>query len=408
MKHLLIIGLVLPEPNSTAAGKRMLQLIKFFKNENYTISFLSAANNLEYSASLDEWEVRYQKIELNDASFEGVLAQLNPDVVLFDRFVTEEQFGWKVAEICPNAMRILDTEDLHFLRKSRENAFKKGKNPDAELELSDVFKREMASIFRCDLSLIISEYEMYLLQDKFNVSPTILFYLPLFATVTTSEIPEFSRRSNFVSIGNFLHEPNWQTVLKLKQLWPEIKKRIPKAEMHIYGAYCTDKAMQLNNAAQGFLVKGRANSVEDVFHSSKILLAPIPFGAGIKGKLLDAMRLGLPSVTTYWGAEGMNGDLPWNGEICTHNDDFISSAVQLYLDEERWIQAQKNGFELVKKRFDENIFIPLFRLKIQEIYRNLNAHRQKNFLGQILQHHSLQSTKYLGKWIEEKNKKIGA
>ena len=114
--------MVLPEPNSTAAGKRMLQLIDFFLKEKYRISFLSAATNFAFSENLNSIGVEYISIALNDSNFAEKLQVLNPDIVLFDRFVTEEQFGWKVAEICPQAIRILDTEDLHFLRKAREKA----------------------------------------------------------------------------------------------------------------------------------------------------------------------------------------------------------------------------------------------------------------------------------------------
>ena len=90
----------------------------------------------------------------------------------------EEQFGWRVAENCPSAIRILDTIDLHFLRKGREEAYKKSKNYTDEFLINDFTKREIASIYRCDLSLIISEFEMKLLQDKFNINSSLILYLP--------------------------------------------------------------------------------------------------------------------------------------------------------------------------------------------------------------------------------------
>ena len=306
MKHLVIIGTVFPEPNSTAAGKRMLQLIDFFQQEKFKVSFLSAASFSEHSFDLNSKEIEAYTIKLNDSSFENLIAELNPDIVIFDRFASEEQFGWKVSEICPNAVKILDTEDLHFLRKARETAFKQNRKLDDQDLLNDFFKREIASILRCDLSLIISEFEMDLLTEKFKIDKQILYYLPLFAEVKPSSF-SFSERKNFISIGNFLHEPNWQTVLKLKKWWPKIKSKLPEAELYIYGAYATQKALQLHNEREGFLIKGRVENVEKVFSESKVLLAPIPFGAGIKGKLLESMQYGLPNVTSTIGAEGMNG-----------------------------------------------------------------------------------------------------
>lgn len=403
MKHVVIIGTVIPEPNSTAAGKRMLQLIDFFQSENYKVTFLSAASISDFSFDLNSIGVDFHNILLNDSSFEILIKDLNPNVVIFDRFTTEEQFGWKVSEICPGAVRILDTEDLHFLRKARENSFKQNKITEDKDLISDVFKRETASILRCDLSLIISEFEMKLLTEKFKINETILHYLPLFAEIKQAET-SFSERKNFISIGNFLHEPNWQTVLKLKKIWPEIRKRLPEAEMHIYGAYITEKARQLHNVKDKFLIKGRAESVEKIFENARLLLAPIPFGAGIKGKLLDSMVNGLPSVTSTIGAEGMNGSMDWNGHITDDDSDFVKKAVELYNNENEWNKAQQNGYKIIDSRFKKASFLPSFSEKITDLLENIDDHRQRNFLGQILQHHTLQSTKYLGKWIEEKNR----
>lgn len=404
MKNLVIIGKVFPEPNSTAAGSRMIQLMDSFLTQNYQITFLSTASISENSFDLSSKNIQFQNIILNDNSFDELIKNLNPDVVVFDRFTTEEQFGWRVSEQVPNAIKILDTEDLHFLRNAREIAFKQNKILENSDLINDIFKRELASILRCDLSLIISEFEMNLLIEKFKFDENILFYLPLFAEVKKSKTP-FSERKNFISIGNFLHEPNWHTVLQLKKLWKDIKNQLPEAEIHIYGAYATEKVFQLHNEKEGFIIKGRAENVEIIFNTAKVLLAPIPFGAGIKGKLLESMQFGLPNVTSAVGAEAMQGNFDWNGFITDNETEFVEKAVLLYQDENLWRKSQENGFKIIKNRFKKELFEPNFIHKIQEISENLESHRNQNFLGQILQHHTLQSTKYLSKWIEEKNKK---
>ena len=404
MKNLIIIGKVFPEPNSTAAGSRMIQLMDSFLTQNYQITFLSTASISENSFDLSSKNISFQNIVLNDSSFNELIKNLNPDVVVFDRFTTEEQFGWRVSEQVPNAVKVLDTEDLHFLRNAREKAFKENRNLEHSDLINDVFKRELASILRCDLSLIISDFEMNLLIEKYKIDENILFYLPLFGEVKKSETP-FSERKNFISIGNFLHEPNWQTVLQLKKIWKDIKNQLPEAEIHIYGAYASEKVFQLHNEKEGFIIKGRAESVETVFNTAKVLLAPIPFGAGIKGKLLESMQFGLPNVTSAVGAEAMHGNLDWNGFITDNETEFVEKAVLLYQDENLWRKSQENGFKIIKNRFKKELFEPNFIHKIQEISENLESHRNQNFLGQILQHHTLQSTKYLSKWIEEKNSK---
>ena len=404
MKNLVIIGKVFPDPNSTAAGSRMLQLMDLFLAQNYQITFLSTASVSENSFDLSSKNIHFQNIVLNDNSFDELIQKISPEIVIFDRFTTEEQFGWRISKQVPKALKILDTEDLHFLRNAREKAFKQSKNLEHSDLVNDVFKRELASILRCDLSLIISDFEMNLLKKQFRIDEKILFYLPLFAEIKKSKTP-FSERKNFVSIGNFLHEPNWQTVLQLKKIWKNIKKQLPKAEIHIYGAYATEKVFQLHNQKEGFIVKGRAESVETVFNNAKVLLAPIPFGAGIKGKLLESMQFGLPNITSTIGAEAMHGNFDWNGFISDNETDFVEKAVLLYQNENIWAKSQENGYQIVENLFKIELFESDFNEKINWIIENLHGHRNANFLGQILQHHTLQSTKFLSKWIEEKNSK---
>ena len=402
MKHLVIIGAVWPEPTSTAAGSRMLQLIALFQKQDYEITFLCSAMPSDFSFDLSTISVKTQAIQLNDSSFDNLIKELNPNVVLFDRFMIEEQYGWRVMEQCPNALRILDTEDLHFLRKAREVAFKQNRELVFEDYISDVFKREIASIYRCDLTLLISEYEMQLAAESFKIDASILYYLPFLSEEININVPKFEERNHFISIGNFLHEPNWQTVLQLKKQWKSIKKQLPEAELHVYGAYVSEKAKQLHNEKEGFLIKGRAKSVADVYAKAKVLLAPIPYGAGLKGKLFEAMQLGLPSVTTKMGAEGMNGNLDWNGFISEEND-FVEKAIELYTNKSIWKTAQKNGYEIIEKRFKKELFESDFMNQVANLQENLKTHRTQNFFGQILQHQSLQSTKYMSKWIEAKN-----
>jgi glycosyltransferase involved in cell wall biosynthesis len=404
MKHVVIIGTVWPEPTSTAAGSRMLQLISLFQKQDYKITFLCSASKSDFSFDLNQISVQTKVIQLNDSSFDTEIKTLNPNVVLFDRFMMEEQYGWRVMENCPNALRILDTEDLHFLRKAREEAFKQNRELVFEDYITDVFKREMASIYRCDLTLLISEFEMQLATETFKIDATLLYYLPFLSEEIQTNIPSFEARNHFVSIGNFLHEPNWQTVLALKKCWKSIKKQLPEAELHVYGAYVSEKAKQLHNEKEGFLIKGRAESVSDVYSKAKTLLAPIPYGAGLKGKLFEAMQLGLPSVTSKMGAEAMNGNIDWNGFITSDEADFVEKAIELYTNKNVWKTAQKNGYEIIEKRFKKELYETDFMNQVENLQENLNAHRNQNFLGQILQHQSLQSTKYMSKWIEAKNK----
>ena len=410
MQKLLCIGMIFPESSSTAAGRRMLQLLHFFKENGYQVVFASASQENPFSDDLKRLNIIQKQIALNDASFDVFVKDLNPDIVLFDRFISEEQFGWRVKENCPNAIRILDTEDLHCLRIGRHEAFKQNRPFEIkDLVHLDITKREIASIYRCDVSLMISSFEMKILSTTFNISSNLLIELPfLLDTISEKDMmrkPSFQERVDFISIGNFKHEPNWQSVLHLKKtIWPLIRKNLPEARLLIYGAYPRQKVTDLHHEKDGFIVKGRAENAHEVISKARILVAPLQFGAGLKGKLIDAMESGTPSITSTIGAEAMHGSLPWNGSI---NDDpakFAKNATELYTNEGKWGIAHKNGFKIVNALYNKDRLSDTLHLRLTSMQKNLMSHRADNFIGNLLQHHSLQSTKYLSKWIEEKNK----
>jgi O-antigen biosynthesis protein len=426
MKTLLIIGYVWPEPKSSAAGSRMLELIQLFQSQQWQIVFASAAALSEHRVNLSNLDVREQSIILNDISFNEFVADLSPDAVLFDRFFTEEQFGWRVEQVCPSAMRILDTEDLHSLRYVRQQLLKQSQldaNSEAERQSAnpvladsarlyplmakdDMAQREIAAIYRCDLTLMISQYEISLLTDYFSVPRRLLQYCPfLTSTIHKAEaLPGFSERRDFIAIGNFRHEPNWDSVLYMKfAIWPLIHAQIPESQCHIYGAYPPPKATQLHNSKQGFYIKGWADDAFKVLQNARVCLSPLRFGAGIKGKLYDAMRTGTPSVTTAIGAEAMSGDLPWAGFIENDEQAFAEAAVQLYTDQAVWQQSQQQGYSILKHFFCKENYGNLFIERVIELRKNLHLERQQNFVGVLLRHQHHKSTYYMSKWIESKN-----
>ena len=425
-KTSLIIGFIWPEPTATAAGNRMLQLLHYFLERDHRIVFASAATETSLSLDLSSLGIEKVCIKLNDTSFDNFIAGLKPEIVIFDRFLTEEQFGWRVAEFAPQALRILDTEDLHSLRNTRQILFKQGTSfTTAAWQQNDIFKREIASIYRCDLTLIISSYEMYLLTEILKIDKVLLLYLPfMLETINESVVQKwstFEERKDFVCIGNGNHAPNIDAIQWLqKEIWPLIRKKLPKANLFIYGAYLPQHICQMDNFNNGFHIMGWAKSAEKVLQKARVALAPLRFGAGIKGKLIDAMQAGTPTVTTSIGAEGMHtafsrdniptvtGGLeklyPWSGHIANTAMEFADASVSLFQKGE-WHQAQRNAIDILNGIYDKQVLRLQLDNTLMEIEDNLQAHRNQNFIGGMLMHHTLASTKYMSKWISAKNQK---
>jgi glycosyltransferase involved in cell wall biosynthesis len=421
----LVIGYVWPEPRSSAAGGHMMQILETFLTQGWDITFSSPAALGEHKADLLALGIAECAIELNNSSFDDFVRELAPDIVLFDRFMMEEQFGWRVEKCCPDALRVLETSDLQSLRDARQQRLKAhlkahpGSDDfsalfapalEEEFQLmadTDLAKREIAAIYRCDISLMISDVEIRLLTEQFKLPAALLHWCPLMMTPPTEALVPFEQRAHFLSIGNFRHAPNWDAVLWMKNsVWPLIRQQLPGAQLHIYGAYTPPKATALHNPAQGFHVMNWAEDALQVMTAARINLAPLRFGAGIKGKLADAMLCGTPNITTPIGAEAMGDERPWPGAIEQCADTLAAAAVALYQDRDRWTQAQQDGHQLIARRYDRAVHGPALVERLQHCRAHLAAHRRSNFTGSMLRHHAHKSTQYMSQWIEAKNRSL--
>ncbi|MDR0209486.1 MAG: glycosyltransferase family 4 protein [Pseudomonas putida] len=400
MLHALVIGQAWPEPRSSAVGGHMMQILESFRARGWRITFASAANAAEHKADLASQGVAEQLI---DEHFEHFIAELAPDIVLFDRFAMEEQFGPSVRKHCPNALRVLETSDLQSLREARHQLLRRrlieGLDPNdfralfntsgpelfRQMAPTDLAQRELAAIYRCDLSLIISDVETDLLVNGFGVPDYLLHWCPLMLDPTAQTLRPFAEREHIVTIGNFRHAPNWDAVLWMKHnLWPMIRRRLPQAQLHIHGAYATPKALALHNPEEGFHLLGWAEDALQVMSNARLCLAPLRFGAGIKGKLADAMLCGTPSVTTPIGAEAMHGALPWPGAIAGTAEALAQACVRLYSDEAAWQQAQAACAPLLKTRYDRNRHAAALTERIEHSLAHLDEQRLYNFTRAML------------------------
>lgn len=407
LKKVLVIGYVWPEPNSSAAGTHIMSIMRLFLANGYSVEFSTPCALSDHMIDLEAEGISSKNIELNCDSFDEYIKELNPNIVMFDRFMMEEQFGWRVEKNCPNALKLLDTEDLQCLRNARHQALKANREMNkTDLFTSDLAKREISAILRCDLSLIISSFEMDLLKETFKIDESLLHHLPFMVDLKRCEIKRktFDQREHFMTIGNFRHAPNWDVVLYLQKIWPLIRIELPKAQLHIYGSYPPPKATALNNPKTGFLIKGWAEDAFEVMENSKLCLAPIRFGAGIKGKLLDAMITKTPSITTSVGSEGMYDSEAWPGFISDDMEEFASKAVELYKNEDLWNKSKDNCDTLLSSKYNATILGENLISKIKELEEKVEEHRVENFMGSMLRHHSMASTKYMSQWIAQKNK----
>ncbi len=420
-KTVLFIGRNWPNPRMTAAGWRMMQLVNHFDNENFGIHFATThwPNNAKVFEKIPR--VKTWQIALNDDGFDAQIKTIAPDYVVFDRFMTEEQYGWRVRDCCPEAITILDTEDCHFLRLTRAHYIRE--SPDifdaSDCPEESLFNqhsmRELASIWRCDLSLIISEHEFAMLTKLFSAPESLLYYLPLaieFDQINDNQKDSlkdgrWSERRHFLWVGNRKHNPNDDSLkFLLQELWPSIQAEIPEAELHIVGPNGTESQRQLIAKTKSVVDLGWVDDLPKLMMDYRVNLAPIRFGAGLKGKIIQPLALGLPTVSSAIGAEGLFIETIPELAPAKNADEFIVKSIRLYTDRQYWQQAKTQGFQCMKQHFSLTDTFTGFQENLRAIKNDLDTHRKRHFMGQILQHQSLNVTKYMGRWLTLKNQSI--
>ena len=399
--HCLIIGKVWPEPDSTAAGRRLLDIVQSFQAAGYEVTFATAAQQTRHCINQKALNVSVHVIQPNNSDFDLWIAALDPELVLFDRFMIEEQFGWRVEKACPNALRVLDTSDLHCLREARRVCLESG----SELDLyNDIALREIAAIHRSDLTLVIADYEVELLIAEFGIPERQVAYLPFWLELDETKFKSFESRQNFMMIGSFKHSPNIDAARWCKQtIWPRIRENLPQAEFHCYGAYGERYQTELHDPNSGFIYKGRADDALHTMQNYRVNCVPLRYGAGLKGKVFDGFRTGTPTVTTPVGAEGIDGTEKWGCAIANDPDVFAKTAIELYTNAEIWAKVQACGQHIAHKRFSADKWLPRLPQLIEAAMVQMEENRKRHFTGRLLRHHQHRSTEYMSRWIEAKN-----
>lgn len=406
----LMLGSIWPEVGASAASTRVLGIVDALLACGYHVTFSADAKEGPSSQDLEKRGVSCIRLLTNDPAFDAFVAELQPDITIFDRYTTEEKFSWRVRAQCPTSVRVLDTIDLHFVRHARTKAHAAGKDirdwPTLLHFAGDIALREIAAIYRSDLSLIVSDEELSVLSTMAGVPLDLLHLYRLTYPIPPAKRTPFAERTGYIMIGSFRHPPNEDSVLWMKhELWPAIRRLQPNASIHIYGAHAQKKHLDLSAPAEGLHVMGYAADPLKLMAEKRVNLAPLRFGAGIKGKIADGWWSGTPVVTTAIGAEGMHGGLPFGGITAEKVDELALAAVALHDDASVWEAKSWASQTIIKQLYTPEVTELPFLARLQEQLATREALRLRNFTGQMLWQQTLRATEYFSRWIELKNAK---
>jgi glycosyltransferase involved in cell wall biosynthesis len=415
-RHALIFSTVWPEPDSSAAGVRQMHWIDLLLRDFEKVSLISPAKPKQEQ----DWgrveipdRVEFLPMPLNDWSMVTMLKDLNPELVLFDRFILEEQYGAMVYEAIPQALVLMETQDLHFVRRAREQVRESGIPGTPGFYKTETAIRETASIERVDHSFVVSSFEERLLREEFGIGADQQEWVPFFydPPVHRELIGSgYSERTDFVWIGNFRHAPNADGLRWFRaKIWPAIRKKLGHAKLQVFGAYPSAEFMAWNQSRDsGIEVRGPVRDLAEVFRSARVNLAPLRFGAGVKGKILEGFRFGVPVITTPVGAEGLLPDGVdlglFPGIIESDPERFAEAAIRMHSDSSVWTSAHGRARELMEENFSRLKIEPVLRARIKELLQRKQSGDLPRWRSRILRHELSNSRKYFSKWIEAKER----
>lgn len=461
---------------ASAAGVRSWSVLHAMRAAFGRVHVASAAAEREATVSLRAAGLTATRLPTQDFSAHPTLA--SPRAALFDRFYVEEMYSWRVDRA---ALRVLDTQDLHHVRAYRQRLVEEHEASSADAMREncpvddDTLCRELAACHRSDVVLAVSAAEalrLLALGIPFHKVVLAPFFYPPRSPAETpwtasmagepaarapAPRPAFADRSGYVYIGNFRHPPNLDGLrLLLGHVWPAIRARhaahrpdAPLPELDVHGAYAgtIPRRLAAEYGAEGVRFRGFAPCQFRALAARRVQLAPLRFGAGIKGKVADGWHAGTPCITTPVGAEGMDGqevqarrDLarrvaaaaaatagdtnggeahqkageadgtgdgglwPFGGDVvdAVDVDGAADAAFALHEDPGRWNAAQAAGDRLLARLFDARAHEPQLAAALRAASLHAPAHRGRDATQAVLWHASLRYTEIHGRLVERR------
>ncbi|HHW4679626.1 MAG TPA: glycosyltransferase [Xylella sp.] len=249
--------------------------------------------------------------------------------------------------LLPQTLCILDTVDLHHLREQREAELRHLAGLRAAA--AGTRRRELHAIRSADLVWVVSpterEYlEISLPEARVEVVPNIHDMV--------ENIPPFISRNGFLFVGGCCHPPNVDAVRwLLREIFPRIREHMPDAQLHLVGAGLAEAIPGHEAVCPGVSFHGHVPQMAPFLHACRISLAPLRFGAGVKGKVSQALSYGLPVVTTPIGAEGMHLRSGMDVLIRCDAEGLAMDAVCAHEDPQLWQRLSDNGQRVIKQHF---------------------------------------------------------
>lgn len=351
-RRVLIMDACTPTPDQDSGSLRMLNLMQIFNELGYQVSFIpeNMAHFEQYTSNLQQLGVECVYAPKYNTPIDYLKSKGKLfDLVILSRYYVAKPVISAVHSYCVNAKIWFDTVDLHYLREQRmaevagdETMIKAANNTK---------QQELAIATGSDLTLVVSPYEQEILAKE----------MPDLQVDVLSNIHEvygnqksYSERKDIMFIGGYQHTPNVDGILWfVENIFPDIIQVLPDLKLHIIGSKAPKQVVSLGKNPN-IEFHGFVEDIEPFMQNIRIAVAPLRFGAGVKGKVNMSMSYGQPVVGTKVAVEGMYTTHKHDVMMADKPTDFAEAVIQLYQDEVLWNQVSEGGLANVERWFSFN------------------------------------------------------
>lgn len=341
---IVMVDAFVPKPDHDSGSADLFWYMRIFHSFGYQVSFIAAFEEkpLEsYADALRRWGVRVQYATDLESLNHLVLEEArDAQVVLIQRVIVARHLIEPLREGAPGAKVVFGTVDLHYLREERAAIHERSAEAlDYALTLR---REEIRAISLSDATIVVSRLESDIVKGILPNANVHRIPIPRLPTRSTSS---YADRNGVVFVGGFAHRPNIDAVMFLaKDIWPIVRQRLPKAELRVIGSNMTPEVKALDDSAAGVKIVGFVENLDEVLATARLSVAPLRFGAGIKGKVVSSLLSGLPCVLSKVASEGMgliDGEHVLEGETA---EEIATAIIRLHEDPQLWQRIADAGF----------------------------------------------------------------
>lgn len=368
-KRVFVIDEIVPTPNEDAGSLLTFNMLILLREMGFQPTFMANSSNLyikNHTLELQKFGIEVLYSPYVDTIHEHLVeyGSRYDLVIVFRPFTFQANFS-SIKTYCPSAKILYHSVDLHYLRMQREALINHNMITDTQqIEIDKIKKAEMLAISAADASIVVSTVEKEIL-DK-ELPQANVKVLPLIMSVPGAR-SKFSDRSDIVFVGGFQHLPNVDAVIYFtNEIMPLLHKINPLIKFHIVGSKVPEKITSL--ASDNIIVHGFIEDLESFLDNMKVSVAPLRYGAGIKGKVATAMANGLPVVASKIAVEGMGLTNHENILVAENPEEYVQLILDIYNNSDLWEKISRNGVQYADNAWGASSYLN----ELDKIFKDLN------------------------------------